>query len=70
VDKLLDDARAEKDQGKQQDLYRQAEQLIVDDAPWIPLYHGKNSVLIKPYVKGYTIPPFVIPNLRYVSIAR
>ena len=70
VDKLLDDARAEKDAAKREDAYRQAEQLIVDDAPWIPLYHGKSSVLIKPYVKGYANPPFVIPNLRYVSIAR
>ncbi len=28
----------------------------------------KGSVLIKPYVNGYAVPPFVIPNLRYVSI--
>jgi hypothetical protein len=34
------------------------------------LYHGKASALIKPYVKGYEIPPFVVPNLRYVSIEK
>ncbi|MDO8615976.1 MAG: peptide ABC transporter substrate-binding protein [Dehalococcoidia bacterium] len=68
VDSLLDQARTEKDEQKRLDLYRQAEETIVQDSPWIPLYHGKASVLTKPYVKGYFIPPFVINNLRYVSI--
>ena len=70
VDKLLEQARGEQDQAKRLTLYQQAEQKIVNDAPWVPLYHGKGGVLIKPYVKGYTIPPFVIPNLRYVSIQK
>jgi len=70
VDDLLDQALNEQDEAKRQQLYQQAEQIIVDDAPWIPLYHGKASVLIKPYVKGYKIPPFIIENLRYVSIEK
>ncbi len=70
VDDLLEQALNEADEAKREELYQQAEQLIVDDAPWIPLYHGKASALIKPYVKGYEIPPFVIPNLRYVSIEK
>ena len=70
VDDLLEQALNEADETKREELYQQAEQLIVDDAPWIPLYHGKASALIKPYVKGYEIPPFVIPNLRYVSIEK
>ena len=44
--------------------------MIVEDAAWIPLYHGKSNALIKPDVKGYFIPPFVVPNLRYVSLTR
>ena len=70
VDQLLDQARTESDQTKRLQLYQQAEEQIVQDAAWIPLYHSKSSVLVKPYVQGYFIPPFVIPNLRYVSIAR
>lgn len=70
VDKLLDQARTETNEQTREQLYQQAEQLIVNDAPWIPLYHGKSSVLVKPYVKGYVVPPFVIPNLRYVTISR
>ena len=70
VDDLVERARTEQDQAKRLDLYQQAEEKIVEDAAWIPLYHGKSNALIKPYVKGYFIPPFVIPNLRYVSLTR
>ena len=70
VDNLLKQALTEQDEAKRESLYQQAEQLVVNDAPWIPLYHGKASVLVKPYVKGYKTPPFVIPNLRYVSIQK
>jgi len=70
VDSLLEQARTEKDQDRRIKLYQQAEELIVQDSPWIPLYHGKSNALIKPYVHGYTLTPFVIPNLRYVSLSR
>ncbi len=70
VDALLEEARTEENQAKRLELYQQAEQIIVQDAPWIPLFHGKNNALTKPHVQDYFIAPFVIPNLRYVSIAR
>jgi len=70
VDALLERARAEKDEAERIRLYQEAERLIVEDSPWVPLFHGQDSVLIKPYVKNYTNAPFVIPRLRYVSIER
>jgi oligopeptide transport system substrate-binding protein len=70
VDALLDEAGIEPDEDKRLDLYRQAEEIIVEDAPWIPLYHGKSNALTKPDVQDYYIAPFVIPNLRYVSLTR
>ena len=70
VDALLEQARTEKDEAERTRLYQEAERLIVEDAPWVPLFHGQDSVLIKPYVKNYTNAPFVIPRLRYVSIER
>ncbi len=70
VDDLLERARSEQDETERLKLYQQAEEQIVQDAPWIPLYHGKANALIKPYVNGYSIPPFVLPNLRYVSMTR
>jgi len=68
VDGLLEEADTEADEAARLSLYQQAEQIIVNEAPWIPLFHDKFSVLIKPYVKGYLLPPFVIPRLRYVQI--
>ncbi len=70
VDALLDQADREADEVARLELYQQAEELIVDDMPWAPLYHGKATYLVKPYVEGFEIPPFVIPNLRYVTINR
>ncbi len=68
VDRLLEQADTEADEATRFSLYQQAEQIIVNDAPWILLFHDKFNVLIKPYVKGYQLPPFVIPRMRYVSI--
>ncbi len=70
VDALLDQAISEPDEATRMALYQEAEELIVIDMPWAPLYHGKASYLVKPYVEGFVIPPFVIPNLRYVTITR
>jgi oligopeptide transport system substrate-binding protein len=68
VDDLLAQAATTQDQTQRLGLYNQAEQIIVNDEPWIPLYHDKASYLVKPNVQGFEVPPFVIPYLRYVSI--
>ncbi|MGQ9573369.1 MAG: peptide ABC transporter substrate-binding protein [Dehalococcoidia bacterium] len=70
VDRLLEEAETESDEATRLSLYQQAEQIIVNEAPWIPLFHDKFSVLIKPYVKDYVLPPFVIPRMRYVHIEK
>jgi len=68
VDELLEEADTETDEARRMSLYQQAEQIIVNEAPWVPLFNDKFSVLIKSYVKDYILPPFVIPRLRYVHI--
>ena len=70
VDRLLEQADTEPDTARRLALYQQAEQIIMNDVPWIPLFHDEYSVLIKPYVKDYVLPPFVIPRLRYVHIEK
>jgi len=70
VDELLDTAKTEKDEAERVRLYQEAEKLIIEDSPWVPLFHGQDSVLIKPYVKNFINAPFVIPRMRYVSIER
>ncbi|MGB6837423.1 MAG: peptide ABC transporter substrate-binding protein [Dehalococcoidia bacterium] len=70
VDALLEQARGELDQQRRFELYSQAEQIIIDDTPWIPLFFSRTHALVKPYVKGYIFPPIVIPRLRYASVER
>jgi len=57
VDALLEAAGVEPDSDSSLELYRQAEQLMVDDAACIPMGFGRNYVLVKPYVKGYELNP-------------
>jgi oligopeptide transport system substrate-binding protein len=68
VDSLLEEARGEQDFEKRMELYQQAEQIIMDDAPIVPLTHDVDYWLTKPYVEGMIYPPVIIPKLKYVSI--
>ena len=68
VDGLLEKAQGEQDFGKRMELYQQAEQIIMDDAPIVPLTHDVDYWLTKPYVEGMIYPPVIIPKLKYVSI--
>jgi len=68
VDSLLEQAAIEQDSNKRLDLYKQAEDKMVSDAACLPLWFGKNYVLVKPYVKGYSLSPLGIPLLANVSV--
>ncbi|MDI6815413.1 MAG: peptide ABC transporter substrate-binding protein, partial [Dehalococcoidales bacterium] len=49
-------------------LYQQAEQKLVEDAACLPLWFGKNYILIKPYIFGYDLNPMGFTMLNKVSI--
>ena len=69
VDALLLEARTETDETRRYELYNQAERLILEDAPWVPLwYSGERYILVKPNVHDYYQTPLVIPRLRYVYL--
>lgn len=70
VDKVVEQARGEASPEKRFKLYQEAEQLIVNDAAWAPLYHGKSYLLVKPRVKNFQPAPMIIPTFKYVSISR
>ncbi|MCF7936652.1 MAG: ABC transporter substrate-binding protein [Synergistales bacterium] len=56
VDALLKEARVETDQQKRKELYQKAEQIIVDDAPWIFLFHYTTSLLVQDWVENVHLP--------------
>jgi oligopeptide transport system substrate-binding protein len=70
VDRLLDEARTLQDTNRRLDLYRQAEKLIIADAPWAPLYFSLSHQVVSPAVKGWFEPPMVLPRLRFVEVTR
>lgn len=55
VDELIEAARTEQDHDARMALYQQAEELLVEDAAWIPIYHSSGYYLVKPYVKDLVI---------------
>jgi oligopeptide transport system substrate-binding protein len=69
-DQLIVQARTELDSTKRIQLYQQAEQILIQDMPWIPLTYGMDHYVVKPYVKGFDPVPALISQLRYVSIEK
>lgn len=71
VDRQIELARTEQDSDRRIKLYQDAEQAVVEDAAWIPLwYTGERFVLIKPYIKGYKLTRLIVPKLKDISIER
>jgi oligopeptide transport system substrate-binding protein len=69
-DALVEAARTERDVERRLQMYRDAEQMLLRDLPWIPLYFGREHKVVKPHVKGMDPLPMVIPQLRYVRLER
>jgi ABC-type transport system substrate-binding protein len=69
VDKLLVQATEVADQDERTKLYQQAEQLIVDDAPWIFIGYQKHQVVTRANVTDFQLQPTYIYYLAGVSKA-
>jgi oligopeptide transport system substrate-binding protein len=52
-DQLIDAAGQEPDNVRRYALFQQAERLLDDDAPYIPLYYYATRHLVKPYLRGW-----------------
>ncbi|MYK61144.1 MAG: peptide ABC transporter substrate-binding protein [Chloroflexi bacterium] len=69
VDALLEQANIEADPVRRIKLYQEAEEMIVEDAAWLPLWWGvEGKVLVKQRVGGMTFPPLSVPIYQYVYI--
>lgn len=51
-DRLCDEADVEQNHATRMKLYQQAEQIAIDDAPWVPLYYQRDLELVSPRVHG------------------
>jgi len=68
VDRLLDDARKETNDLQRVKLYREAEQLILKDAPAIILLHYTYEGLFQPYVAGIEVSALGDPYIQMGKI--
>jgi peptide/nickel transport system substrate-binding protein len=55
VDNLLAQARSEREISRRVDLYRRAEQLIMDDAVVLPVWHYSYERIFQPYVRSVEV---------------
>ncbi|MGX7092698.1 peptide ABC transporter substrate-binding protein [Hutsoniella sourekii] len=66
---LIDSARAETDEAKRLDMLKQAEAILVDEMPVIPVYYYTNNAVKKPHVQD--MKPNALGNiyLKHVTLA-
>lgn len=57
VDELIEAAQTESDHEKRMELYKEVQQKINDDAPWVPIYYGTSCTGIRADLKGYVMHP-------------
>ncbi|NLY29009.1 MAG: ABC transporter substrate-binding protein [Firmicutes bacterium] len=57
-DALTEGARLEGDTEVRRHLYQLAEKIVVEEAPWLFIYHYVDHSLVKDFVKGYELPAF------------
>lgn len=64
MDRLVEAGRSELDPAKRKVIYADAQRLVAEDLPILPLWHEDNVVLANVDVQGYTI----VPNARFVGL--
>lgn len=68
VDKLLDEGRQETDPDKRLDIYEEAQQLIIKDAPMVFIHHQEYLTGVSNKVKGYSIDNSGLYQLKDVQL--
>ncbi len=71
LDRLIETAEHTVDGKKRYRLYRQAEDRIIQNAPWLFMWHKADYYVIQPWVKDFKIFPIYSSEKRLdVSVAR
>lgn len=69
-DKLVEKAKNTGDQKVRMEAMHQAEQILTDEMPIMPIYHYVRPLLVSPKVEGWTMPLTSPFNLRDASITK
>ncbi len=69
VDQFVVSAQTEQDATKRTQYYNDAEQIVINDAAWLPLWWGVDSkALVKPWVQDYQFSSLTIAKFKDVWI--
>ncbi len=66
VNRLIDQGNASNEAGERTRLYREAERLIMTDAPWVPILHERIPMLKSPRLHGTTPHPVWLWRYQYM----
>jgi oligopeptide transport system substrate-binding protein len=69
-DGLLREAASETDPAKRLEKLSQAEAILLDESPVIPIYHYTINSMVKPYVHGIYPTALDVNSLKHVWIER
>ncbi|MCL2724422.1 MAG: ABC transporter substrate-binding protein [Polyangiaceae bacterium] len=70
LDALLDQAKRELDDRKRKAIYKEAQQIIIDDAPWAFTYYYRGYTQWQPYVRNYRVHPMWTHEMSRVWLDR
>jgi dipeptide transport system substrate-binding protein len=68
LDRLIDEGKATADTSKRTKAYTEAQQIIHDQALWIPLAYPTAAALTRSNVSGYRVSPFGRQNFTAVAV--
>ena len=71
-DDLIEKASGSPDEAAREKQYQQAEVLLMNEMPHMPIYHGRSFCVIKPNVQGIYHPAILgtVPRAKYVKITK
>ena len=67
VDKLLEEARASTDQERRAELYKQMQEIVHDDAPWVFVANWKQNAVTSDRVENFQLEPSFLLQLHGVA---
>lgn len=68
IDNLLENARLENDNSARMELYKQVQQILTEQAVWVPLYNVPNMIGMRSGLTGFAAHPLgndVLDQLHY-----
>ena len=67
-DALIEASKNEQDQSKRYEYLKEAEQLLMQDMPLMPIYYYNTALVISPNIEGVVVPVNKMPVVTYATI--